>query len=99
MVSLRRECFGGDDEEGGLRIEIARRLDDVRPVDIRDECERAGSELRVRLQCFGHHHRADGRTTADPMLTTSVMRLSVYPVPRSVTDGVTERLHVRQLRD
>ncbi len=47
---------------------------DVSPIDVRNKVH--VQVIFVRTQCFGHHVRAEVRTT-DPMFTTSVIALPV----------------------
>ncbi len=53
----RREGLRGDDEEGGLGIEVSRLLRDVGGVDIRDEAG-VDAGVGVRQQSLVDHHRA-----------------------------------------
>ena len=61
----RREGLRGDDEQRFRRIEIARRLDEIRAVDVGHEAERHGAVAVVLERLIRHHRPEVGAADAD----------------------------------
>ena len=87
----RRERLRRDDEQRLLRIEVARRLDDVGAVDVGDEAERQVA-LRVVAEGLVRHDRAEVRA-ADADVDHVADPLAGVSRPLPAADAVGERRH------
>jgi hypothetical protein len=89
-----REGLGNDDEQRGLRVESLGLLGQVVGVDVGNvPC--ADSGIRIRLQCFIRHNRAQ-IGTADTDVDDGLDLLAGYAGPLTGADLVGERIDTVQ---
>ena len=87
----RRERLRGDDEQRLGRVEVARRLGEVRGIDVRDEAERERA-IGVVAQGLRRHHRAEIRA-ADSEIHDVADALARVTPPGSAAHALRERAH------